>query len=123
MKDWEMAAPQPWQDRLNLVLGAWLVLAPFLGVGAMHDAAAWNAYISGGLVVISAVWALAWPQLWAEWLNLALGLWLVAAPFSLGFQTQTAPTWNQILVGLVVGIGAGWALAQRRMHMPPHHPA
>lgn len=122
MKDSPMTDSQPWQDWVNLVLGAWLVLAPFFGVGAANDAAAWNAYISGGLVAIFAIASLARWQPWEEWVNLAIGLWLIAAPFALGFWALAAPTWNQIIVGLAVGVAAVWSLMERRTPMP-HHPA
>lgn len=109
-----MKDTQRWQDWTNLVLGAWLVLAPLFGVGSPSDAAAWNAYIGGGVVALVSIWALARPQeRWDEWLNLALGLWLIAAPFALAFQTQPGPAWNQIVVGLVVGIDALWVILQR----------
>lgn len=92
-----MKDTQRWQDWLNLVLGAWLILAPLAGVGGVTDIAAWNAYIGGGLVVIFSVWALARSkEQWEEWVNL-------------------------IIVGLVIGIDAVWAIAQRQRPAPMQH--
>lgn len=108
-----------WQDWFNLILGAWLVVAPFAGIGVAGGAAAWNSYIAGAAVAIFAVAAILRPQLWEEWVNLVVGLWLIAAPFVLGFTDQAVVMWNQIIVGLVIGADALWAAVQwsgRRLH-------
>lgn len=103
---------QRWQDWVNIVLGGWLILAPFIGIGVNHDIAAWNSYVAGAVVAIFTIAALARPQLWEEWLNLIVGLWLIAAPFVLGYTQQTGPMWNQIIVGLLIGADALWAAVQ-----------
>lgn len=108
-----------WQDWFNLVLGAWLIVAPFVGVGSAGDVAAWNSYVSGVAVAIFALAAIARPQVWEEWVNLVIGLWLILAPFALGFTDQPLPMWNQIVIGLLVGADALWAAVQyspRRAH-------
>lgn len=108
-----------WQDWFNLILGVWLIAAPFAGIGVTGDAAAWNSYIFGAAVAIFAVAAIARPQLCEERVNLTVGIWLVLAPFVLGFTDQPAPMWNQIIVGLLIGGDALWAAVQwsgRRTH-------
>ena len=108
-----------WQDWVNLMLGVWLFIAPYVGVGARNDIAAWNSYAAGAAVVILAIAALSRWRVWEEWVNLVIGLWLVLAPFVLGFTHQPAPMWNQIIVGLLIGAGALWAAVQfspRGMH-------
>lgn len=111
---------QRWQDWLNLVLGLWLLTAPFFGMGAATGTAAWDGYIFGTIIAVLSGWALYQPRAWEEWSNLVLGLWLIAAPFALGFTTETAAMWNHIVVGLVVGADALWAaLAKAPEH--PHH--
>lgn len=108
-----------WQDWFNLVLGVWLILAPFVGLGMTGDVAAWNSYVLGVGVAIFAIAALANPQTWEEWVNLVLGVWLIIAPFVLGFTDQPGQMWNQIVVGVLVGADAVWAAIQfspRRMH-------
>jgi hypothetical protein len=97
-----------WQDWFNLVLGVWLILAPFVGIGV----AAWNSYVMGAGVAVFAFIAILRPQSWEEWVNLVLGVWLIAAPSVLGFTDQTAPMWNQIIVGVLVGADAVWAALQ-----------
>ncbi len=40
-------------------------------------------------------------------INVALGGWLIAAPFILGYSAIPAPTWNDVLVGTIVILLAG----------------
>lgn len=101
-----------WQDWFNLVLAVWLFIAPYVAFEARDDMAAWNAYICGVVVAIFAIAALRRPQVWEEWLNLVVGVWLIVAPFALGFSDQPAATWNQIIVGLLIGGDALWAALQ-----------
>ncbi len=55
---WAIAMFAQWQDWLNGVLGAWLVIAPWvLGFGSLA-AAAWNSVIVGLLVLALAAWEL-----------------------------------------------------------------
>jgi len=111
---------QHWQDGTSLLLGAWLVLSPFFGIGAIGDVAAINSYLTGTAVVIFSIVALARPQLWEEYSNLVLGLWLIAAPFALGFTNLVGPMWNQIIVGLLVGGPALAATLQKSAPMAGH---
>ena len=105
-----------WQDWAILILGAWLFVSPFILGYAPLAAAAWNAYVVGAAVAILAASALWVPSfgLDEEWGNLALGLWLVAAPFVLGFfGSEPLAAWNQIVVGVLIAGDAGWAVASR----------
>lgn len=117
-----MDTKQRWQDWLNLLLGIWLVVAPLIGIGAMGGLAAWNAYLFGAIIIVFSVAALNEPHGWEEWTNLVVGLWLIAAPFALGFSAQVGPTWNHIGVGAVVAADALLvALRRGRSVQPPHH--
>ncbi len=109
-----------WLDVANVVLGIWLIVAPLVGVGASTGLAAGNSYVAGVVVAILAVAASRRPYLWEEWLNLLVGVWLILAPFALRFTAQTGPTWNQIIVGLLIVVDAGWA-ATRMQHAPHGH--
>src|SRR5215831_8518266 len=80
-----------WQDWLNLLLGAWLFISPWVlgfaqtqaaaGAGATHSLAAPNAWIFGVIVVLLSIAALARTQPWEEWLNLIAGIWLFISPW------------------------------------------
>ena len=99
---------QRWQDWTNVLLGAWLVLAPFIGIGVANDIAATSSYVTGVAVLLFAFAAISHADLWKEYTNLVLGLWLIVAPFVLSFANLVGPTYNQIIVGLLIG---GVALA------------
>lgn len=112
-----------WQDWAMLVLGAWLVVSPFWmdAYASVSSVAAWNAYVLGALVIAMSWAALVRPQRWEEWLNLAAGIWLIIAPFLLGFfATESGAAWNQIVVGVLVGIDAISLLALRRRERGGH---
>ena len=104
-----MGNKQRWQDWVNLFLGAWLFLSPFFGFGSMKDVASWNSYIFGAIVFASSGIALYTPRLWEEWLNVIVGLWLIASPFALIFSTHHAATLNDVVVGILIFISAIWA--------------
>ena len=110
---------QRWQDWMNLVLGGWLILAPLIGLGVSDDVAAWNSYGSGAVVVLLCIAAITRAYVWEEWASLAIGLWLVVAPFLLGYTHLAGPMWNQVIVGLVVGLDALWGITQ--MHGEHRH--
>ena len=44
-----------------------------------------------------------------EWINAVVGVWLILAPFILGYTAIVAALWNDIIVGVVVIVLATWA--------------
>lgn len=116
-----MENKQRWQDWINLILGAWLFLSPFFGFGAFKDAASWNSYIFGAIVFAISAIALLTPQLWEEWINGIIGLWLIASPFILAFSSHQLATWNDIIVGILILGDAIWAGAVQPPHQPLEH--
>jgi hypothetical protein len=98
-------------DIVNLVLGAILFIAPWLFGFADHATAAWNAWITGVVIVALAVAAIFAFAEWEEWVNLVVGLWVLVAPWILGFAANPVAMWSHVVVGLVVAAlsaGAGW---------------
>jgi hypothetical protein len=53
-----LAAFQEWEEWVNVTLGAWLVLSPYLLGLASHTTAFWNQIIVGMLVALLAAWTL-----------------------------------------------------------------
>lgn len=49
---------QPWEEWTNLVIGAWLVISPWVLAFGSSAAATWNAVIVGLLVLALAGWEL-----------------------------------------------------------------
>lgn len=57
---WALVQPEKWEEWVNLVLGAWLIIAPFaLGFYASLETAAWNQIVVGVLIAADAIWVLA----------------------------------------------------------------
>lgn len=118
MKDHQVIRDERrWQDWGNALLGGWLILAPFVGIGVVNDVAAWSSYVTGTVVAIIAIAAIIHPKMWEEWVNLVVGFWLIIAPFLLGFTVQQGPTWNHFIVGLLISIDALWVM----MQLPSQH--
>lgn len=98
-----------WRDAINLVLGIWLIVSPLALVYTGQAAPAWNAYVVGVVIAVLSAAALWQFQKWEEWLSAVFGAWLVISPWVLGFSASQVPTWNQIVVGIIVGAVAFWS--------------
>ena len=66
-------------DVINLVLGAWLFLTPWIFGFAPNTAASWNAWLSGVAIGVVALAALLAFAEWEEWINLLLGVWVAVS--------------------------------------------
>jgi VIT1/CCC1 family predicted Fe2+/Mn2+ transporter len=96
---------------VNIVLGAWMVIASFVLGYSGTAIAVWNDIIVGVVILILAWSRVANPdRMTAEsWINAILGLWLIVAPFVLGFSAVTAAMWNSIIIGVVVAVLGAWS--------------
>jgi hypothetical protein len=116
---------QHWQDIASLLLGAWLVLSPWMldFVGA----AAWITVALGLFVILFAIEGLILPSYLEEWGEIALGLALLVAPWSVGYDSLTAAL-SSVVTGILVMILAVWEMMTDRefiawWHDHWHHPA
>jgi hypothetical protein len=99
-----------WQDPVTALLGAWLILSPWiLGFSGDFPATA-NFMIVGALLAAAAVGAMWVPKAWEEWVQLALALWLVASPWILGFAGTQVAAPNAIFCGLAAALLSAWVL-------------
>jgi hypothetical protein len=101
-----------WQDYVNVVVGAWLFFSPWILGFAGMQLALWNALIFGAVIFVLAVSALSAFQDWEEWVDMAVGLWLIISPWVLGVAATTAVVWNFVIVGVLALILSGWALRE-----------
>ncbi|MGH7237171.1 MAG: SPW repeat protein [Candidatus Saccharimonadales bacterium] len=87
---------------INVILGAWLVVSPYIlnyGSGATVDQT-----IFGVIILLLAAVHYSTPRLnWPSWLNGVSGIWMVIAPFILGYAT-TVSYWNEVIIGAIVAI-------------------
>jgi len=98
-----------WRDSINLLLGVWLIVSPFALGYAAQTTPSWNAYAIGVVIAVLSAAALWQSQKWEEWLSALLGAWLIISPWILGFSVGHVATWNQVIVGIVVGVLAFWS--------------
>lgn len=115
MKQLEQLKPlmrfKHWQDPINALLGAWLLLSPWALDYSGATAAMLNAVIVGVALVAVAVGAMLVPRAWEEWTEAALGFWLMAAPWVLGFGSVLNATSVALLTGAPILVLALWTLA------------
>ena len=98
------------QDWVNLALAVALFISPWaLGFVSVRPAA-WNAWAVAIVIGVIAVAAITAFAVWEEWVNLLLGLWLIASPWVLHFSTDTRPTWTAVILGIVAAVISAWAL-------------
>ncbi|MEA3192040.1 MAG: hypothetical protein QOD26_373 [Betaproteobacteria bacterium] len=97
-----MVGTARWQDWTSFALGLWLAVSPWIvGYEADHVATG-NAAFVGVALALGAHFQIGLDELWTEWLNFAVGLWLLAAPFFLDFTTGMVATVNCITVGCLI---------------------
>src|ERR1044071_9903481 len=103
-----------WQDWASFALGLWLAVSPWLADYAGHNVATTNAAVIGLLLAVSAHFGASCEHASCEWVSLLAGLWLVAAPFTLGFDAHHVAAVNSVAVGAFTVPLSGWALGLDR---------
>ena len=104
-------------NALNVVLGLILLISPWLLEFLSHQLASWNAAASGAVIAILAFAAFLRTRRWEEW-GLIAGLWVVAAPWLLGFTNLSSALWTHLVLGSWVAVLAAIELASSRRTPP-----
>ena len=89
----------------NVVLGVWLIIAPFaLGYSSTSGRATGEVVILGIVIAGCSLWVALRPKGPAavSWVVMLGGLWVVIAPFVLGYRTITPALVNDVVVGILV---------------------
>jgi SPW repeat-containing protein len=103
---------------INLLLGVWLVLVPFVFAEKSYPLAA-SAVLAGALIIISEVIRYVRRHTVAfSWLVLIAGAWLIAAPWIFNAQSPGARTWNYVLGGIVVAGIAAYSITSSAFRHP-----
>ncbi|MBU6389453.1 SPW repeat protein [Patescibacteria group bacterium] len=92
---------------LDVVAGLWLIAAPFIFNYSVNGGSTTNDIIVGIVVLVLAATQAAgenYRMSWPSWVNVLLGIWLIIAPFALSYPSGSAAMWNDIVLGIVVGI-------------------
>lgn len=121
MYNWRNWQSEAVCDIINLVLGAFLFLTPWIFAYPAGPEST-NAYICGIVIAALSIAALAAFADWEEWLNLIVGLWVIVSPWVLGFADRTA-IYVHVIVGVLVAALAGielWVRHSRPPSVPAH---
>lgn len=94
---------------INVLIGLWLIIAPF-ALAYESSQGYWNDIIVGILIGAFALMRFmgAFRAAWLSWINVLLGIWLIIAPFALGYATARSH-WNDVIVGIIVAVLAAWS--------------
>ncbi len=104
-----MIKARHWQDPANAVVAVAVLLSPWVfGYTAAQEATA-NAVIVGTVLFAVSVGAAVIGRPWVEWAVIAIGGWLVAAPWALDLP-QADPTSVAVGFGAVVLALGLWSL-------------
>jgi hypothetical protein len=98
--------PKQWEDWCDWALGIWLLLSPWILLFERDPAATRNSVIVGFLVVVTEAVTLSVFRVWEEWINAALGAWLIVSPWVLPIADRSAKA-NFVIAGILI---AGLAL-------------
>ena len=103
-----------WQDSANLLLGIWLFVSPWvLGFRSEIPDESWNFFVAGALTAVCAAVGLGLRSFWEEWVNLALGIWLILSPWILFFDRNSVATGVATVIGACITVLAIWTIGLR----------
>ncbi|HLQ25882.1 MAG TPA: SPW repeat protein [Acidiferrobacterales bacterium] len=99
------------QDQIEIVIGLWLCISPWvLGYSGPLQVAGWSAILVGIGVLLFSFEDLALPSEIEEWVELVLGLALMASPWVWNYSDNMPATLNALISGFLVTGVAFWAL-------------
>lgn len=101
---------------LNILAALWLIISPY-GFGYhLLNPPFWNSIVVGVAVAFFAILRIVMPFRYPEisWINFLLGVWLLVAPFLLGFADLPAALWNTLFVGVFAMLMAVWSVGAGR---------
>lgn len=94
------------------VVGVWEILAPFIIGYSNMGSATTDAIIFGILLAGLGLWIglgkTAGTIRTLSWINALIGVWVLLAPFILGYSGTGGATWNDVIVGIVVIVLEVW---------------
>ncbi len=108
---------------INVLLGIWLIIAPFAITRVGTGAGAWtvNDVVLGILLIAFSWWivgAIA-PPSGAAWFEVLCGIWLIVAPFVLRYSGAPRHVSNDVISGIIAIVVAAIAVAGMHHARPP----
>lgn len=105
-----MIIPRRLQDAASSMIGVGLAISPWIGGYADDPVAVANALLTGSLVALVALGAALFARPWQSWTQAVLGVWLIASPWMLGFETHEIAMAAAVGIGIPVFLLAAWVL-------------
>jgi hypothetical protein len=93
-------------DWINLLCAVVLFFSPWLFGFVNDDTAARTAWVSAIVIAALAIAALVQFAEWEEWVEMFLGLWLIVAPWVVGFAGITAAVATFVVLGVIVALAS-----------------
>jgi hypothetical protein len=105
-----------WEDWVGMLLGVLIGISPLVAEEQHDQAVAWNAILVGALVLGLAQLTYAYVSLqrWEETGLVALGLWLMASPFTFDYAESGTLRYWHFMLGTLVALIAALELWQDR---------
>jgi SPW repeat len=102
------------QDLVNLFLGIWAIITPWLIGNHPAGGVVADYGIAGILIAFFACAALIAFRPWQEGVNIVLGAWLLVSPWVLGFRANASLMWSAVLIGVLVIICSALVLFRKQ---------
>ena len=104
-----MSAWTRWQDWGTILLGLILFTTPFIFGTTSDVASSWTAFVGGGLLMLSGLYAAATvePSVGPEMVPLAVGLALLFAPWVFNFTGVPEMAWMSWIFGALATLNSG----------------
>jgi hypothetical protein len=103
-------AMKHWQDVVNVLVGIWLVISPWI-LGFNNESQAMVLAVALGVALLAAAaGALVLPRAWEEWSEALVGLVAIVSPWAIGMQSNIAFRNSAIIAGAIAVVMAGWTL-------------
>ena len=109
-----------WQPWLVGAIGLWLIASPYVLSMPFADedhagVFRWAFVGPGSLLLLLAIGALAAHQSWETGLAASIGLWLLAAPWIVGFSDDTAALASAGATGTILVVLGVWTMMMERL--------
>ncbi len=108
-----------WEDWVDMVLGAWLAISPWILGFTDNDAATRNALIIGIAVAVLSGSTFLIYHVIEEWIDVVLGAWLIISPWVLSASGNARAVADFVVVGALVAGLSGYEIWASR-HGHPH---